>query len=147
MAEWIFSSIIAALFYKGADGFTADRLFYIVRSMEIKNKDGEMVLHTKSQRAGVHKLKTFPDSVHVGDIFYHSGFFVQFRITCIDAIHLRSLKNYFRPYFRGAQSRRGIGGKIRVAGAAGENDYSAFFKVPDGAAPYERFGQARDFYR
>ena len=42
--------------------------------------------------------------------------------------------------FEGAQGGGGIGGKIRIGGAGGEDDDAAFFQVPDGAAADIRLG-------
>ena len=62
------------------------------------------------------------------------------RVAVVNAIHLRRLQNHFRADFIGAQGRRGVGRKIRIARAAAEDD---LFQMPHGAPADERLGDLR----
>src|SRR5581483_5336952 len=61
-------------------------------------------------------------------------------VAVVDAVDLGGFQNDFGANFVSAKGRGGVGGKIRVAGAATEDDDPALFEMADGAAADENFG-------
>ena len=79
-----------------------------------------------------------------GDGFKHDGVGMLARILIVHAIDAGGFGDHFGVNFEGAEGRAGIGGKVGVRSAGGEDDDPAFFKVADGAATDVGFGHRRD---
>ena len=76
---------------------------------------------------------------------FRAGHF--FRVGVVNPVDARGFQDHVRLDFHGAQRGGGVGGKIRVAGARGENHHAAFFEVAHGAPADERLGDLMHFDR
>src|ERR1035437_5257147 len=108
--------------------------------VEVEDDDRKVVLAAERDRSGIHHPQAALQDLKVADGVEHGGVLHQHRIVGVDAIDLGGLQDGVCLDLHGAQRCGGIGGKVRVAGAAGEYHDPAFLQVTDGAAPDEGLG-------
>src|SRR5262249_410594 len=78
--------------------------------------------------------------VEIADLVEHLGVFHQNGIGIVDAIDFGGLQDGVGLDLHGTQGSGGVGGKVRIAGAGGEDDHSSLLQVADGAPAAGWFG-------
>src|SRR3990172_12939812 len=105
-----------------------------------KDNNRQLVFAGKRDRGHIHDAQIPSKHFPVGNLAEHSSVFDFGRVGVIDAVHLGCLQDDLGFDLHGAQGGGGVGGKIRVAGAACEDHHSSLFEVADRTAADERLG-------
>src|ERR1017187_1219430 len=125
----------------GADGFAHGYSHYIAGGVQIENDNRQLVVPAHGDGGRVHHAQALGEHLEVGDLGVPDGLVGELqRIAIVDAIDARSLDDHVGLDLERAQGGGGVGGKVRVGGASGENGDAALFQVADGAAADVRFG-------
>ncbi len=106
--------------------------------VQIEDHDGKVVLAAERNGGCIHHPQPALQDLQIADGVEHGGIFHDDGIVGVDAIDLGGLQNRVRLDLHGAQRRRGVGRKIGIAGAAGEDHDPALFQMTNGSAPDER---------
>src|SRR5260370_26035394 len=93
---------------QGADPFSHDNTFQVMRSKQFENDDRHLVVHAKGERGRIHYLELLLQGFEVTDLGITFGLWICFRIRVINAIHLGCLENDFSANFVGTQGGGGI---------------------------------------
>src|SRR5690606_40392239 len=104
------------------DGLTHDYPQDVARHVQIKKYHGDAVVHAKGRGRGVHGLETQLQNIQISNLVKLLGRRVDAGVVVVDPLLAGGFQDDFRLDFRRPQGRRRVGGKVRVAGARGEND-------------------------
>src|ERR1017187_1794609 len=117
-----------------ADALSHHHALNVAALIEVEDDDRQVVLAAKRDGGGIHYPQPQPQHVHVADLVEHGGVLYQHRIVGVDSVNLGGLQDGLCLDLHGTQRSSGIGGKIGIAGAAGEDHDAVFFQTANGAA-------------
>src|SRR6202162_6699812 len=100
--------------YERPDRFTPDDAANVARYVNIKNNKGQPFVHAEREGGRIHDLQASLQYFEVVEPLEPCRVRVELRVGRIDTVDLRRLQNGIGPYFDRAQSRRRVGGEIRV---------------------------------
>ena len=98
-----------------------------------------MVLACQRNRRGIHHPQIAGQDLQIVESFETLGARLSLGVRIVDAVHLGSLQERVTTHFGGPESRRRIGGEIRVAGPGGENYDAILLEMPQRPASDIRF--------
>ena len=109
-----------------AQFFAADGADDAVFFRQPERKNGDFVIHTEADRRGVHSGESLFDKVEIGDLVIFFGVGVFLGVAVVDPVDVFGEQKDVRLYFRRAERRARVGGKVGIARSARENDDSSF---------------------
>src|SRR5208283_6238668 len=129
----------------GADGFAHGYSHYIAGCIQIENDNRQLVVPAHGDSGRVHHAQALGQHLEVGDLGEPDGLGELQRVAVIDAVDAGGLDDHVGLDLERPQGGGGVGGKVRIGCAGGENGDAAFFQVADGAAADVRFGYRPHF--
>ena len=103
---------------------------------EVEDHDRQLVVHAEGDGGGVHHLEALVEDLDVGELGELGGLGVEQGVVGVDAVDARvgALEDGLGADLGGPQGGGGVGGEVRVAGAAGEDHHPALLQVAHGPA-------------
>ena len=102
--------------------------------MDVKHHDRDRILAHQRDRRGVHYPQIAREDIEIIELIIAFSVGVGLGVSAVDAIDLGALEQGVTAHFSRAQGGGGIGRKIGIAGAGGENHHPALLHMPHGAA-------------
>src|SRR3569833_2248361 len=112
----------------------ADDACQVTRIVEIEHPQRQAIVAAHHYGGRIHDVQLVREHLVEGQMGVSCGGRVALRIIRIDTVHLRCLQKDVGIDLNGAQGRRGIRSKERIAGAGREDLDTPFLQMPDGAA-------------
>src|SRR5580704_3696826 len=125
--------------YGGADAFAEDGAANVAGLVHVEDHDGHAVVHAQRDGGRIHDFQILVQDLAIGNLRKKFGVADFFGIGVVDAVDARGFEDDVGFNFHGAECGGGVGGKVGIAGAGGEDDNAAFFEMAHGAAANEGF--------
>lgn len=113
--------------------------------IQIEDDNGKVIVFAQTDGGRIHYLQPQIQHIHIGDVGELLGVLYLHGVGVVDTVDLGRFENCVGFDFHGAQRRRRVGRKVRIARAAREDHDAAFLQMPDGAPPDERLGHLIHF--
>ena len=111
----------------GSDlGVTVEDAGQVARNERVKDDDGDLVFGAKGESGSVHYAQMQFDGILIGKQRETLGVRIFLGVGVVNAVDFGGFQQRVHTQFAGAESRRGIGGKERIAGAAAKDDDASF---------------------
>src|SRR5215475_11981373 len=104
------------------------------RLVHVEHNDRDFVVHAETERGRIHDLETLRERFGKGEAVVTVRLRKLVRVAIINAVDFCGFEDHVGANLAGPQRCRRVRGKIRVTGAGSENNNSAQFQMPNGAA-------------
>ena len=118
----------------GANFFAHHDAEDVFRVLQREDEHGDVVVHGKGSRRGVHDGQMLGKDFVIGDGVIFDGIGIFRRVGRIDAVDVLGQQNRVGIDLCRAEHRARVGREIGVACAAAEDDDAALLQMPDGLA-------------
>src|SRR3972149_7758257 len=112
---------------QSADRFARNDPLDVALLHDIENDDRQLIVHTQGNSRGIHDFESPVQDFDVSQLRELLGPLMPERVRVKDPFHFGGLENHLSADFHGPEAGGGIGGKIRIARAAGEDHHAPFF--------------------